>query len=112
MIRPLAVVRDDRAEGWDAPPVNEALAEVGMEIPVVNGSIRGLAAPAEFRDSHPEAWEKLVSAYERTMKNPEFLAFLKQNEIGAEWLGPQKTTENVKRKIGRASCRERVCQYE
>src|SRR3546814_1022611 len=42
MIRPLAVVRDDRAEGWDAPPVNEALAEVGMEIPVVNGSIRGL----------------------------------------------------------------------
>src|SRR3546814_4402662 len=29
MIRPLAVVRDDRAEGWDAPPVSEALAEAG-----------------------------------------------------------------------------------
>lgn len=96
MIRPLAVVREDRAEGWDAPPVNEALAEADMEISVVNGSIRGLAAPAEFRDDHPEAWQKLVSAYERTMQNPEFIAFLKQNKIGAEWLGPEKTTEVVK----------------
>src|SRR3546814_14093356 len=81
-------------------PVNEALAEAGMEIPVVNGSIRGLAAPAEFRNSHPEAWEKLVSAYERTMKNPEFIAFLKQNENGAEWLGPQKTTRTEERRDG------------
>jgi putative tricarboxylic transport membrane protein len=97
MIRPLAVVRDDPAEGWDAPPVNEALAEAGMEIPVVNGSIRGLAASAEFRDNNPEAWQTLVSAYERTMQNPEFLAFLKQNDIGADWLGPEKTTEVVKR---------------
>jgi len=97
MIRPLAVVRDDRAEGWDAPPVNEALAEAGMEIPVVSGSIRGLAAPAAFRDENPEAWQKLVSAYEKTMKNPEFIAFLKQNDIGADWLGPDKTTEVVKR---------------
>jgi len=97
MIRPLAVVRDDRAEGWDAPPVNEALGEAGMDIPVVNGSIRGLAAPAAFRNENPAAWQKLVSAYERTMKNPEFIAFLKQNDIGAEWLGPDKTTEVVKR---------------
>jgi putative tricarboxylic transport membrane protein len=97
MIRPLAVVRDDSAEGWDAPPVNEALGEAGMEIPVVNGSIRGLAASAEFRDSQPEAWKKLVSAYERTMQNPEFIAFLKQNDIGADWLGPEKTAEIVKR---------------
>ena len=97
MVRPLAVVRDDPAEDWDAPPVNEALGEASMEIPVVNGSIRGLAAPAEFRDSNPEGWEKLVSAYERTMKNPEFIAFLKQNDIGADWLGPDKTTEMVKR---------------
>lgn len=97
MIRPLAVVREEAAEGWDGPPVNEALAEAGMEIPLVNGSIRGLAAPAEFRDTNPEGWQKLVSAYERTMKNPEFIAFLKQNDIGADWLGPDKTTEVVKR---------------
>src|SRR5690606_33295906 len=97
MVRPLAVVREDAAEGWDAPPVNEALAEAGMEIPVINGSIRGLAAPAAFRDENPEGWKKLVSAYERTMKNPEFIAFLKQNDIGADWLGPDKTTEVMNR---------------
>src|SRR3546814_4584210 len=82
MIRPLAVVREDRAEGWDAPPVNEALAEVGMEIPVVNGYIRGLAAPAEFSDNPTEAWEKIASASERTITNPTFLALLKHNKLG------------------------------
>ena len=97
MIRPLAVVRETAAEGWDAPPVNDALAELGMEIPVLNGSIRGLAAPAAFRDKYPERWNTLISAYERTMKNPEFIAYLKKNDIGADWLGPEKTTEAVKR---------------
>lgn len=96
MIRPLAVVRDESAPGWDAPPVNEALGKVGMEIPLVTGSVRGLAAPAAFRDEHPEAWKTLVSAYEKTMKNPEFIAYLEKNQIGADWLGPEGTTELVK----------------
>lgn len=97
MIRPLAVIREDRAPNWDAPPLNEALKEVGMTMPLVNGSIRGLAAPAKFKEENPEGFKKLVAAYERTMKNPEFLAHLEQNKIGAEWNGPEKTTEMVMR---------------
>lgn len=97
MIRPIAVVREDSAPNWDAPAVNDALKELGMEIPLVNGSIRGLASSAKFRDENPEAWGKLVAAYERTMQNPEFIAHLKKNNIGADWLGPEKTTAMVKR---------------
>lgn len=95
MVVPLAVVAEEPLPGWEAPLVNDALAELGIEIPVLSGSIRGLAAPAAFREAHPERWEKLVAAYERTMQNEEFLAHLEQNAIGADWLGPERTTERV-----------------
>jgi len=70
--------------------------------PTRSGAIgRGAATPTDVTEcgaaTNPEGWQKLVSAYERTMKNPEFIAFLKQNDIGADWLGPDKTTEVVKR---------------
>ncbi|WP_226575751.1 Bug family tripartite tricarboxylate transporter substrate binding protein [Acuticoccus sediminis] len=97
MIRPLAVVRDEPAEEWDAPVVNEALKPLGIEIPVVSGSIRGLAADAEFKTEYPDRWKKLVDAYEATLKKPEFQAHLKENAIGADWLGPDRTQEIVQR---------------
>lgn len=97
MVRPLAVVREEPVPEWDAPPVNEALSSMNIEIPVLSGSIRGLAAPAEFKEQYPERWEKLVTAYEKAMQNPEFLEHLKQNQMGADWLGPEKTTEIVQR---------------
>ncbi|GAA5066224.1 tripartite tricarboxylate transporter substrate binding protein [Roseibacterium beibuensis] len=97
MITPLAVVAEEPLEGWEGVPVvNDALAEAGLEMPVVSGSIRGLAASAAFRGEHPDRWETVVLAYERTMQNPEFLAFLEENEIGADWLGPERTTERVR----------------
>lgn len=97
MITPLAVISEDPLEGWDGVPVvNEALAEADLEMPVVSGSIRGLAASAEFRQEHPDRWDAIVSAYERTMQNPEFLAFLAENEIGADWVGPERTTERIR----------------
>ncbi len=97
MVTPLAVISEEPLEGWEGVPVvNEALAEVELEMPVVSGSIRGLAASAAFREEHPDRWETVVSAYERTMQNPEFLAFLEENEIGADWLGPERTTERVR----------------
>lgn len=95
MITPLAVVRETPAPGWDAPPVNEALAEVDLEIPVVTGSVRGLAADAAFRAQHPERFQAFVDAYRRTMENPAFIAHLEENQIGSDWLGPEATTELV-----------------
>lgn len=96
-VKPLAVVADAPLAGWDGVPiVNDALAEVDTSIPVVSGSIRGLAASADFREAHPDRWAKVVAAYERTMQNPEFIAHLESNEIGTDWLGPQRTTAVVR----------------
>ena len=97
MITPLAVIAEEPLAGWDGVPVvNDALAEVDLEMPVVSGSIRGLAASAELPEQYPDRWEKIVSAYERTMQDPEFIAHLEENEIGTDWLGPERTTKRVK----------------
>ncbi|MEC5292433.1 tripartite tricarboxylate transporter substrate binding protein [Aurantimonas sp. C2-6-R+9] len=97
MITPLAVVRDEPAPEWDAPTVAEALKEIGLEMPVVSGSIRGLATDAEFKEKYPERWDKLVAAYKATLEKPEVKKYLEENSIGGEWLGPEKTTEVVNR---------------
>ena len=69
-IRPLAIVRDKPLDNWEeVPPVNEALKPMGVEIPLLDGSIRGIATSAEFKEKHPERFDKLVAAYERTLKN-------------------------------------------
>lgn len=98
MIRPLAIVRDEPLKGWEeAMPVNEALKPMGIEIPLLSGSIRGLATSAKFRKAHPDRWEKLVSAYQRALKNEKFLAQLNTMKMGSDWVGPERTTEIVKK---------------
>lgn len=94
LIKPLAVIRETRVEGWDGvPTVNEALAPLKVEIPILSGSIRGLAARASFRTSHVDRWDKLVAAYERALKKPEAQEYFKKNAIGADWVGPERTTQ-------------------
>ncbi|PLC52633.1 tripartite tricarboxylate transporter substrate-binding protein [Pollutimonas nitritireducens] len=98
MIRPIAIVRDQPLENWEeATPVNEALKPMGIEIPLLDGSIRGVATSAAFKQKYPERFDKLVAAYERTMKNEKFLKQLNSMQMGADWLGPEKTTEIMQR---------------
>jgi len=94
-IRPLAVASDERLENWDAPTLNEALAERGVEVPPLVGSMRGIASHAEFRDNHPELFARFVSAYQSVLEDETFAASLAAQGIGAEWLGPERTTEII-----------------
>jgi len=94
-IRPLAVVREDANEMWDAPPINEALAPTGVRIPVVLGSMRGLVAPATFKQKHPERFDKLVAAYKAVLDRKDVQKYLARSGVGGEWLGPEKTTKQV-----------------
>ncbi|MFV0334821.1 MAG: Bug family tripartite tricarboxylate transporter substrate binding protein [Tropicimonas sp.] len=95
-VRPLALAADERSEDWDAPTLNEALAQGGRDaIPVLAGSMRGLAAHAAFERDHPEAFQKMVDTYKAVLEDPEFVATLTGQGIGAEWLGPERTTEIV-----------------
>jgi putative tricarboxylic transport membrane protein len=93
LVRPLAVINETRVEGWeDVPTVNEALRPLNVEVPILSGSIRGLATRASFRTSHPDRWEKLVTAYQAALRKPEAQAYFRTNRIGADWVGPERTT--------------------
>src|SRR3546814_465896 len=83
MVRPLAIVRDTPLKDWEAAtPVNEALKPMGIQIPLLDGSIRGIATSAKFKEKHPERFEKLVAAYKRTLQHKQFLEQL--NKIQKE----------------------------
>jgi len=95
-IRPLAVYLTEPRPDFDAPLINEALKPLGAEVPVLSGSVRTLIAPAKFKAEHPEDYQKLVDAYRKALENPEFQAWLKQNEMGGEWIGEERTTEIIR----------------
>lgn len=95
-IRPLALAADTASEDWDAPTLNAALEESGHEpVPVLAGSMRGLAAHADFKESNPEAFQQMVDAYHNALQDEAFVSRLEAQDIGAEWLGPERTTEII-----------------
>ncbi|MDO5606226.1 MAG: tripartite tricarboxylate transporter substrate-binding protein [Paracoccus sp. (in: a-proteobacteria)] len=95
-VRPLAVASDTPLPDWDAPTINEAITSTGKEISVLVGSMRGLAAHAEFKENQPENFQKMVDTYETIITDPVFAAELKNQQIGADWLGPDRTTEIIR----------------
>lgn len=94
-IRPLAVIREERHPDWDAPTISEALEPLGIEIPLIAGGIRTIAAQKSFKEKHPERFAALVAAIEQTVKSEDFQRFAAKSQLGAEWHGPEKTTEMV-----------------
>ncbi|UCE32731.1 MAG: tripartite tricarboxylate transporter substrate binding protein [Burkholderiales bacterium] len=95
-VRPLAVVRKDRVKQWDAPPINEALSPMGIKVPIVLGSMRGMVVSAKLKADHPDRYQKLVDAYEKALADKDVQKFLARSSIGGDWLGPEETTARVK----------------
>ena len=95
-VRPLALAAETQSEDWDAPTLNSALEESGYEpVPVLAGSMRGLAAHASFKENNPEAFQQIVDAYHTVLQDEDFVNRLEAQDIGAEWLGPERTTEII-----------------
>lgn len=94
-IRPLAIAADERSPDWDAPTLNEVLAAHGAEAPVLVGSMRGIAAHAAFRDEYPDRFERFVEVYRTILEDESFVESLRTQGIGADWLGPDRTTEII-----------------
>lgn len=94
-IKALAVAADEPLPRWDAPTLNQVLADHDTEVPVLVGSMRGVAAHAAFRDEYPERYETFVEAYHKVLEDPEFVEAMESQQIGAEWLGPERTTEII-----------------
>lgn len=92
-LTPLAIVNDERIEQWDAPPINEALAPMDLEVPVLQGSMRGFAVTSEMERQHPERFEKLSSAIQSALARKDVQEQLESNEMGGVWVGPERSNE-------------------
>ncbi|MCJ8141024.1 Bug family tripartite tricarboxylate transporter substrate binding protein [Falsirhodobacter halotolerans] len=93
-VRALAVYRQEADPArWDAPAINEALAPMNVEVPVIAADLRCLSVHSSLRQSHPEIYEQLVTAYRAMLESDEFQAFAAKGEIGADWLGPEQTAQ-------------------
>lgn len=96
LITPLAVVRRERHPDWDLPTLNEALADLNANVPVIDGTMRSFAMHKSFPTAHPERWEKLVSTFEQILTDEKVKAALNGQQIGADWIGPERATELAK----------------
>ncbi|MBL4629911.1 MAG: hypothetical protein JKY14_01670, partial [Paraglaciecola sp.] len=95
-IRPLAIVSHEDELDWNAPAINKALAPLGIEVPVLQGTIRGFATSAEFKRNYPERFAFLTAAMKRTLENPELKAALKRSSISGRWTGPEQSEKIMK----------------
>lgn len=90
-LRPLAIVSDRESADWNVLPINEALKPLGIEVPVLPGSVRGFAITAESRRQHPDRFIKLVEAFQRTLQDDELRQKLTAADIGGRWIGPEES---------------------
>ena len=94
-VRPLAVIKAEPDTLWDAPNINEVLAEYDAEIPLLPADLRTFAVHTSFAESHPEVYEQLVDAYKRTLERDDFKAFIEEGQIGGQWMGPEATAASL-----------------
>lgn len=90
-VRPLAIVSAERNQEWDAPTLSEAMAPTGIKVPLLPGTIRGLATSAETKQQYPERFEILANAVEAALRNEELEDLLERASIGGQWVGPRES---------------------
>lgn len=95
-IKPIAILKDKRMKQWDAPTVNEAVAELGIKVPVYSGSMRGFAVSDKMKEKYPERYKTLTEAMQRTLATKDVQKFLSKSDIGYTWTGPEKSNELIK----------------
>ncbi len=94
---PLGVFWKKAIKSWPtAKTINDQLAGRNLKLPLA-GSFRLFAVPKEFKDKHPENFNKLVAAFKKLVtEHKEFQAFCDKGDIGRDWLGPEESLQVVK----------------
>ncbi|QTF90905.1 tripartite tricarboxylate transporter substrate binding protein [Halomonas sp. BM-2019] len=92
-LTPLAIVNDERIDQWDAPPINEALEPMDIEVTVLQGSMRGFAVTSEFERQYPERYEVLSDAVKNALARKDLQEQLEASDIGGVWVGPERSNE-------------------
>ena len=94
-VRPLAVIKAEPDAIWDAPNINDVLAEFDTDIPLLAADLRTFTVHASFKENHPERYEALVAAYQRMLERDDYKAFIEEGAIGGEWMGPEATAQSL-----------------
>lgn len=95
-LNPQAIVSDQPSDSWGVLPLNQVLADKGVNIPVLPGSIRGFATSAQFKRDYPERFEKITAAFSNALANKELQELLDRGDIGRRWVGPQRSSAVIK----------------
>lgn len=95
-LNPQAIVSDQPSDSWGVLPLNQVLADKGVNIPVLPGSIRGFATSAQFKRDYPERFEKITTAFSNALANKELQELLDRGDIGRRWVGPQRSSTVIK----------------
>lgn len=89
-LRVLAVANTANPDGFDAPLLNDALAELGLDpIAIIGGNVSGLLVRSELQQEHPERYATLVAAYEAVVNSEAYQATAAEARVGADWVGPE-----------------------
>lgn len=90
-IKPLAISSQKRSKRWDAPTLNEAIADLGIELPVINGPIRGIAVSKKFKEDYPHRFKIFKNALKKTLAKRKVQSLLKRENIGYSWIGSRNS---------------------
>lgn len=91
-IRSIAIVNDKPVEEWEGPLFNDVLKEkYGVTMPLFSSYTTSIIAHRTFKEKHPDRYKAFVEAYKRTLERPDYQEWLKQNQMGGDWLGPEES---------------------
>ncbi len=86
-VRPLLTFDNQPQPPFKSPTVKDA--NVGGSLDdFVPGSLRGFVVSTKFKESYPDRYATLVSAYEKVFKDPETIAAMEKQQLASGWYGP------------------------
>lgn len=91
-----AIMSDEPVEGWDYPLINDALKPYGIEVPILQSSVRGFFVQKAFAKNHPKAYQDFLDAFKRTLARADYKEFAKQAQIDAIWRGPERSEKIIR----------------
>jgi len=91
-IRSIGVVNDRPVTEWEGPLLNEVLKRrYNKELPIFSSYTTSVFTLPCFAKQQPERYQTFVAAYEKVMRDPEFVKELKEKGVGALWIGPEES---------------------
>ena len=90
---PLALFWNEGVAGWeDAPLISDAIANLDAN-PTNGAAVRFFATHKAFAENNPEAYVKLLAAFEGLQGNQAYLDNAAETKVGADWRGPEASFE-------------------